>query len=74
MYDSIIQENTYNTFVDLFINKNVEEAELLAFGIVLSKCYTPKISMLIHCMDNLDLFDDEQKSNLQHMINKYRYV
>lgn len=72
MYDSIVSDNVYNSFVNLFIDKNVEEVELMSFGIVLQKCYTPKISMLIHCMENIDIFNEEQLANLQEMINSYK--
>lgn len=74
MYDEIIHENLVDSFTNLFIQKNSEEVELLDLGIITTKCYTPKISMLIHCMDNMDLFNDEQKGNIQTMINKYKYV
>lgn len=74
MYENVIKQSVYDSFVKLFIDKNVEEVQLLNFGIVLQKCYTPKISMLIHCMENIDIFNDEQRSNLQEMINKYKYI
>lgn len=74
MYDEVIKQSVYDSYIKLFIDKNVEEVQLLNFGIILEKCYTPKISMIIHCMENIDIFNDDQLSNLKEMINQYKYV
>lgn len=74
MDENIILENTYNSFLALFSSKQNEEVELANLGFIPTKCFTPKISMLIHCMENIDLFNTEQKENINIMINRYRNV
>ena len=74
MVEEIAKENTYNSFLELFGNKAIEDVELLKLGFVGTKCYTPKIALLLHCMDNIEIFNKKQLENLNILINKYKYV
>lgn len=64
LLDDII--NTYNT---VFINKEINRINKLEFGYVENNCKTRFIPIIIHCYENYDLFNKEQKANINFIIN-----
>lgn len=71
MYEELILKNIYNSFVDAFINDNAQRIELLKLGFIPNKCNTDKMAILIHCIDNIKIFNTEQIANINTMLNKY---
>ena len=53
-----IAEDSYYNFKLGFINNN---------------CTPTVFCILIHCMENLDIFNETQLNNIQHFINKLQY-
>lgn len=66
-----ISDSLINSFSEKFIKANINEIELIKNGFIPDKCYTPKLSLIVHCMENIEIFNDEQKGNLNNIINKY---
>lgn len=48
--------------------------ERVRAGFVTDTCPATLLSILIHCMENIDIMDDTQTSNITHYINKLSYV
>lgn len=53
-----IEEDSYYKFKLGFINNN---------------CTPTVFGILVHCMENLDIFNETQLNNIQHFISKLQY-
>nr|DAO50334.1 MAG TPA: hypothetical protein [Crassvirales sp.] len=55
---------------------NMEKRDIAALelGFVNDNCSTMIFSILIHCMENLEIFNSTQLNNISNFINKINYV
>lgn len=72
MDNPIIAENIRNSIETMFGEAQAQDIELRELGFIPNKCHTDKFALLIGCIDNMDLFTDGQKENIQSLINKFR--
>lgn len=62
----------YNEFLASISNKDISLQEL---GFTTENSCAPMLfGILIHCFQNLEIFDAERQNNIMGYINKLRYV
>ena len=66
--DKMIDE--YNK---LFVNKQVHFINALTFGIIDNDCSVPFVSMLIHSMENIEIFRGKHLAKLSRIITRINY-
>lgn len=73
MKDDIKQEliNKYNIAISKLQQNNINASNM---GFVTTDCDIAIYSMLIHCIENIELFSDIQLNNVQNYLNKLNYV
>lgn len=59
-------------FNEIFIDKNVNIVEMLKIGFISTDTTVPVISMIIHCIENIEIFDNKQLHKLSKIIKKYK--
>lgn len=69
-----LNEYLLNQYNDLFINKNVAVINKLLLGFIDEDCSIPILGILIHCLENIIIFNDTQKNNLINLLNKVNYA
>lgn len=71
MYEDIIQTNINNLIENTFIKENVNKIKLYDLGYINENCNINILSLIIQCNENIDIFNDIQKENINIMTNKY---
>lgn len=64
-------DEIYNSLLNKFIKDNINQIELTSLGFIIPKCHISKLAILIECVENYDIFTEEDKLNLKKLINKY---
>lgn len=59
-------------FNEIFIDKNVNIVEMLKIGFISTDTTVPVISMIIHCIENIEIFDNKRLHKLSKIIKKYK--
>lgn len=70
----IINERLLDEYNKLFIKRNEDTITKLKLGFVEEDCSIPAIAIIIHCVENIELFDNNQLNNLSNYINRLAYV
>lgn len=68
MFDKLL--NNYN---NIFIDKEVDKINKLDLGFITNVDTISLYCILIHCVENIDIFNKEQKNNIYNYINKLSY-
>lgn len=63
--------DNYNTILINMENNKISSAEL---GFVKDECTPAIFAILIHCIENVDIFNTTQLNNISHFINKLTYA
>ena len=73
MEDDVKQEliNKYNIAISKLQQNNINASNM---GFVINDCNIAIYSILIHCIENIELFTDVQLNNIQNYLNKLNYV
>lgn len=61
----------YNGLLAYMQSDNIKKFEL---GFISDDCVPMLFSILIHCMENVEIFNDTQFNNISNFINKLSYV
>lgn len=61
--------DNYNT---LLANEEEREIKALELGYITNDCFIIVFPILIHCIENINIFSDEQCNNINHFINTIR--
>lgn len=69
-----INEDIINKHKEHLINIQKRNINALGLGIVVDNCNTMLYSILIHCIENINIFDKNQIININNFINKLNYV
>lgn len=69
MINDIRQEliDNYNKFMINLDKNNIDKQNL---GFMINPCHSMLFSILIHCMENVDIFNKTQLNNITHFIDK----
>ena len=73
MEDDVKQEliDKYNIAISKLQQNNINASNM---GFVVNDCNIAIYSILIHCIENMELFTDIQLNNIQNYLNKLNYV
>lgn len=66
-------KNIVNDYKVLLGTMQVNNIEAATFGFVNNNCDTMLFSILIHCMENIGIFNEDQVNNINNLINKIVY-
>lgn len=72
--EEIVSERLLEQYEKLFIQKNADTIQKLRLGFFEEDCSISAVSIMIHCMENLELFNTTQLNNISHLINRMAYV
>jgi hypothetical protein len=72
--EDIIYERLLEQYENLFVEKNADVIEKLRLGLFEEDCSIPVISIIINCIENIELFNNAQLDNINHLINKLAHV
>lgn len=61
----------YNSLLADMQSDNIKRLEL---GFISDDCVPMLFSILIHCMENIEVFNSTQLNNISNFINKLSYV
>lgn len=65
-----MKEDIINKYNNLLININTNDVNKINYGFVDNNCDSILLSILIHCIENIDIFNDSQLSNIDEFLNK----
>ena len=63
--------DNYNIMLANMEKRNIDALEL---GFINDDCVPMLFSILIHCVENIEIFNPTQLNNISHFINKLSYV
>lgn len=63
--------DNYNSLLIDMQSNNIKRLEL---GFISDDCVPMLFSILIHCMENVEIFNTTQLNNISNFINKLSYV
>lgn len=63
--------DNYNIILSNMQKRNIDALEL---GFINDNCNIMLFSILIHCKENIEIFNDTQLNNISNFINKLSYV
>lgn len=66
--DELVKD--YNQLMINMSDKTIKQERL---GYYTDTCNAMLLSILIHCMENIEIFDDEQTNNIRLYFNKINY-
>ena len=72
--EDIIYERLLEQYENLFVEKNADVIEKLRLGFFEEHCYIPVIFIIINCIENIELFNNAQLDNINHLINRLAHV
>lgn len=73
MKENFIQ-NLIDSYNLILVNIEKQNINALELGFVNDDCSSMLFSILIHCMENIEIFNPTQLNNLYSFINKLSYA
>lgn len=71
--NDINQQELVNTYNSNLANMMTNHIEKLKYGFVEDDCANNLFSILIHCIENIDIFNKNQLGNITCFIDKLNY-
>lgn len=68
-----IKEKLINNYKDILINVEKRNIDAIGFGFINNNCSSMLLPILIHCMENIEIFNIKQLNNISNFINKVTY-
>ena len=73
-----MEEKFRQTLIDnynmILVNMEKRNIDALELGFINDDCAPMLLSILIHCMENIEIFNPIQLNNISNFINKLSYV
>lgn len=73
-----MEEKFRQTLIDnynlILVNMEKRNIDALELGFINDDCAPMLFSILIHCMENIEIFNPTQLNNISNFINKLSYV
>lgn len=73
-----MEEKFRQTLIDnynlILVNMDKRNIDALELGFINDDCASMLFSILIHCMENIEIFNPTQLNNISNFINKLSYV
>ena len=70
---NVITQEIIDKHKECLVDIQKKDIDAIALGFVNNDCTSMLYSILIHCLENTAIFDDEQLNNIQHYLNKLNY-
>lgn len=70
---NVITQEIIDKHKEFLVDIQKKNIDAIALGFVNNDCTSMLYSILIHCLENTAIFDDEQLNNIQHYLNKLNY-
>lgn len=67
-----IRTELIDNYNALLADEEERGIKALELGYIIDTCFTTVFPILIHCIENIDIFSDEQCNNINHFINTIR--
>lgn len=64
---------TIDSYIKLLSTIEQNEINVVKMGVIESSCNGLLFSILVHCVENIELFNDTQLQNINMYINKILY-
>lgn len=69
-----IKQTLVDDYNDILANMEKQNIEAFQLGFVADDCTPMLFSILVHCMENIEIFNPTQLNNVSNFINKLSYV
>lgn len=72
--DDKLRQKLIDAYNDILANMQSDNIKRLELGFISDDCVPMLFSILIHCMENIEIFNTTQLNNISNFINKLSYV
>lgn len=72
--NDLVKERLLEEYTKVFVKHNNDTITKLRLGFVEEDCSIPAINIIINCIENIEIFNNEQLNNLSNYLNKLSYV
>lgn len=72
--DDKLRQTLIDDYNSLLADMQSDNIKRLEFGFISDDCIPMLFSILIHCMENIEVFNSTQLNNISNFINKLSYV
>lgn len=69
-----LRQTLIDDYNGLLANIQSDNIKRLELGFISDDCVPMLFSILIHCMENIEIFNSTQLNNISNFINKLSYV
>lgn len=70
----LVRERLLEEYTKLFIKRNNDTIDKLRLGFIEEDCSIPTLNIITHCIENMEIFNNEQLNTLSNYLNKLSYV
>ena len=71
--DKELKQNLIDNYNNLLVKIQTDDINVLQYGFVSDNCSSMLLSILIHCIENIEIFNKAQLSNISNFITKLSY-
>lgn len=72
--DDKLRQTLIDDYNSLLVDMQSDNIKRLELGFISDDCVPILFSILIHCMENIEVFNSTQLNNISNFINKLSYV
>lgn len=72
--DDKLRQTLIDDYNSLLADMQSDDIKRLELGFISDDCVPMLFSILIHCMENIEVFNSIQLNNISNFINKLSYV
>lgn len=69
-----LRQMLIDKYNDILANMQVDNIKRLELGFISDDCNSMLFSILVHCIENIEIFNITQLNNISNFINKLNYV
>lgn len=72
--DDKLRQKLIDAYNGILTNMQFNDIKRLELGFISDNCASMLFSILVHCMENVEIFNTTQLNNISNFINKLNYV
>lgn len=72
--DDKLRQKLIDAYNGILTNMQFDNIKRLELGFISDDCASMLFSILVHCMENVEIFNTAQLNNISNFINKLSYV
>lgn len=73
MTDEELKQNIINNYNNILFKLQVDDINREQAGFISTNCNSMLLSILIHCVENINIFNNSQLINISNFLNKLSY-